>query len=105
MLDIDSKDLKIAKNILAENIPSIEVRVFGSRVKGTANKYSDLDLVVVGKDKLQFDKLCELQEIFQNSSMSIRVDVLDWHRIPANIKAVIEKDYEIIQKPTQLVFM
>jgi predicted nucleotidyltransferase len=35
-----------------EQAPNCEVRAFGSRLEGNADKYSDLDLVLVGNEEL-----------------------------------------------------
>ena len=52
MLDITPEHLQIVRDILQKNIPRREVWAFGSRVKGTAKRYSDLDLAVIGETPL-----------------------------------------------------
>ncbi|MBI4431305.1 MAG: nucleotidyltransferase domain-containing protein [Candidatus Omnitrophica bacterium] len=98
MFKISPSDLEIVKQVLRNHVSDCEVRVFGSRVNGgEAKKYSDLDLVIIGRRKLSARKLTELKGAFQESDLSIRVDILDWHRIPARFKKVIDTKYEVLQ--------
>jgi len=94
MIDLKPEFLVIVKQILREHVPEYEVWVFGSRVKGTAKSYLDLDLALVGREKLKFKCLYELREAFQESELPIRVDVIDWQATSDGFKNVIEKGYE-----------
>jgi len=98
MIDVSLYYLKIIRKILRENVPDSEVRAFGSRVTGTAKDYSDLDLAVVGKEKLSDNIFYAVKESFEESDLPFRVDVLDWHRISKEFKKVVNKQFEIIQK-------
>ena len=97
MLDISDEDLKIVKEILQKYLPDCEVRAFGSRVKKTARKNSDLDLAVVGKEKLSLSLRTQLQEAFEESVLPFRVDVVDWNSISDEFRRIIEGQYEVIQ--------
>ena len=46
-LDITPENLQIVQQILQQHIPHYPVWAFGSRTKGTAKPYSDLDLAVI----------------------------------------------------------
>lgn len=96
MMDLSPQSIDIIKKILQEYVPGCEVRVFGSRVNGTAKKHSDLDLAVVGKEKIPTRKMNALREAFEDSDLPIRVDVLDWHAISADFRAIIEKRFEVL---------
>lgn len=103
MIDISPKDLAIVQSILRDAVPECEVRAFGSRVAWTAKDYSDLDLVVVGAAALERKRLYRLQEAFQESALPFRVDVLDWHAVSDGFRAVIAKQYEVVQKAECMV--
>ena len=96
MIDLPPLYLEIIKRILKEYVPGCDVRVFGSRVNGTAKKHSDLDLAVVDKEKIPTRKMNALREAFEDSDLPIRVDVLDWHAISADFRAIIEKRFEVL---------
>ena len=97
MIDLSPSQLETVKRILSEQVPRCEVRVFGSRIKQTAKAWSDLDLVVVATAKLDKNVLYDLCEAFEESDLSIRIDVLDWYAISPEFRAVINEGYEIIQ--------
>jgi len=101
MIDLPPQDLTTIKRILAKHVPDCEVRAFGSRVTWTAKPHSDLDLVVVGKEKLSRSLLSLLKGSFEDSALPVTVDLLDWHRISPEFQKNITKQYETIQQPRE----
>jgi len=98
MIDIDEKYLAEIRRILGEHVPHCEVRAFGSRLEGKAKKFSDLDLALVGSEKLNWRRIESLKDTFSSSDIPIIVDVIDWHAISDEFRAIIENNYEIIQE-------
>ncbi len=98
MIDMDEKDLANVRRILKEHAPDCEARAFGSRIEGKADKFSDLDLALVSDQKLDWRKIEVLKDAFAASDLPITVDVIDWHAISDEFRALIEKKYEIIQR-------
>ena len=96
MIDVSQKNLQIIKNILRKHLPGIEIRAFGSRVRGDAKSYSDLDLAIVATEKLPLTTIFALKEELQESNLPFRVDIIDWNRISDSFKKIIEEQYEII---------
>lgn len=72
------KELALVQSILNTWLPTREVRIFGSRARGTPKPYSDLDLVIMGDTPLPLSTLGQLQDAFANSDLPWRVDVVDW---------------------------
>ena len=61
-LDLDDKQLQLLKNILKEKVYSKTVWAYGSRIDGTSDKKSDLDLVIFDittKDLLNLKEVLE----------------------------------------------
>ena len=98
MIDVEEKYLDEIRRILGEHVPDCEVRAFGSRLDGKARDFSDLDLVLVGSEKLNWQKIELLKDAFASSNIPITVDVIDWYAISEEFRAVIENNYEIIQE-------
>ena len=98
MIDLDARHIESVKRILEAYVPGIEVRVFGSRVSGTARKFSDLDLALVAAENIPFDRIEALKDAFADSSLPFQVDALDWHAIGSSFRKVIEKKYEVVQE-------
>lgn len=97
MIDLPARDLAIVTAILKKHVPDCEVRAFGSRVTGGAKKFSDLDLALLGPEKLDWRKLEELRDAFSESDLPIIVDVHDWRGIPEESRQVVGARYEVLQ--------
>ncbi len=97
MIDLEKRYLDDIKLILRTFAPDCEVRAFGSRISGEAHKFSDLDLVIKGKEELELMTLAKLKDAFAESNLPIRVDVLDWNSISDKMREKIDKQFDIIQ--------
>lgn len=96
MLDLTPDQLAEVRQILQLQIPERTVRVFGSRVNGTAKPFSDLDLVVMGDVPLAFRQLAALKDAFAESNLPFRVDVMDWATTSAEFRAIIDREFEVV---------
>jgi predicted nucleotidyltransferase len=96
MIDLSPPQLAAVRAIVDRQLPGCEVRVFGSRVRGTAKPHSDLDLAIVGSAPLGINRLGRLREAFMESDLPMRVDLLDWHAIPESFRRQITGHYEVL---------
>jgi predicted nucleotidyltransferase len=103
MIDLPPAQLEQVKRILSEYVPGCAVWVFGSRIRKTAKAWSDLDLAIVGADRLERDVLGGLREAFEESGLPIRIDVLDWHAISPEFRVVIKEGYEVLQESSEKI--
>jgi type I restriction enzyme S subunit len=85
-LQLTSGQLSTVLDILHRIVPDREVQVFGSRARGQAKPYSDLDLVVMGDSPLSLGTLSLLSEAFAESDLPWRVDVVDWASTSAEFR-------------------
>ena len=97
MLDLQPEYRAMVESLLVRYFPDCEVRAYGSRVKGDAAKYSDLDISIVGSTKLDRAQLMELRNAFDESDLPIRVDVHDWHNTSPEFQKIIEERYVVIR--------
>lgn len=98
MIDIEEKYLAEIRRILSEHVSDCEVRAFGSRLEHKAHDFSDLDLVLVGSEKLSWRRIELLKDAFASSNIPMTVDVIDWYAISNKFRAIIKNNYEIIQE-------
>ncbi|MDR1453067.1 MAG: nucleotidyltransferase domain-containing protein [Candidatus Margulisbacteria bacterium] len=71
-----------------------KVYAFGSRARGTARKYSDLDLAVdSGDQSFDFSARCALKFDFEESDIPFRVDIIDLRSVTPEFKALIQTDF------------
>lgn len=96
-MDVKSVHLEIVKAILKKHLAGIEVRAFGSRVRGAPKAWSDLDLAVVSEKELKPEIIDAMKTDFAESNLPFRVDILDWHGISPEFRALIAEKYEVLQ--------
>ena len=92
MIKLSDKDLNITKQILYKHLIDCKgciVKVFGSRYKGTPKRFSDLDMVLFWSEKINPFLLQEIKQDFQDSDITIRVDLIDWNGIDSEMKSII----------------
>jgi type I restriction enzyme S subunit len=97
MLDVSEKNISIIKDVFRRLVPACEVRAYGSRVNGASHVGSDLDIVVIGKEPLDWKVMAKLRGEFEESNLPFSVDVLDWNTLPENFKDTITRNFEVVQ--------
>ena len=85
------------QELLKAYLPGTEVWAYGSRVKGTAKPWSDLDLVAFASPE-QKNAVAELREAFDESDLPFRVDLFIWDEVPESFKENIRKERVVLQK-------
>ncbi len=78
MIDLSADQLSTVRRILLDFAPNIPAYAFGSRTTGRARKFSDLDVALVPVQALDWHTLARLREAFEDSTLPITVDVIDW---------------------------
>lgn len=91
MPDLRPEHLVIVRAILEQYLPGREVRIFGSRASGSAQPFSDLDLVIMGDEPVPDIALATMREAFDESDLPFRVDLVLWNRAPAPLREVITR--------------
>jgi predicted nucleotidyltransferase len=90
-IQIEADDLDIIQSLLHKHLPrNSKVWIFGSRAKGTARKYSDIDLAIdlLGAP-LPLDLISDLSTDFEESELPFKVDLIDWNAIDPDFRALI----------------
>ena len=85
---ITANDYTILSNIL-KTLP-YDVIVFGSRIKGTQQKLSDLDLCLKTTNIALVD-MAQLKEALSNSELPFIVDVVDYNDVSQGFKKIIDE--------------
>ena len=98
LIDIRPDDWVMVRDILQKNVPHYEVWAFGSRVKGTAKKYSDLDLAVITDKPLSISAIGALADDFSESDLPWKVDVVDWATTSESFRKIIKQDKVVVQE-------
>ncbi len=94
MIFAEERHKNIIKDILSKYPYSFYA--FGSRVKVTNKKLSDLDLCFF--DNIPSNTRSHIDEDFEESDLPFTVDIVDWNMCDESFKKIIEKDLVCIQK-------
>lgn len=97
LLDLCPHDREELQRILQQHLSGYTVWAFGSRVTGSHKPYSDLDLVIVTEHPLSLEQMASLREVFDESDLSIRVDLVDWATTSDSFRRVILQRYLVVQ--------
>ena len=98
-IDINPKDWADVVHVLREQVPGMEVWAFGSRARHCAKPYSDLDLAFVAAVPMSLELLANLTNAFENSDLSIRVDIVDWASASEAFRCIMARDKVVVQLP------
>ena len=86
--------------LLQQYLPGVTVWAFGSRARGTAKPYSDLDLAILGEAPLGLAVSAALADDFSESDLPWKVDVVDWATTSETFRRIIERDRVVLQPAT-----
>lgn len=91
MIDLEEKYINFIKSTIAKFLKNYDLFLFGSRAKGTARKYSDIDIAILSEE-LDEDKRLKILFEFENSTLPYQVDVVDLKTVSDDFKALIKND-------------
>lgn len=91
MIDLEEKYIKFIKNVVSNHLTEYRIFMFGSRVKGTAKKYSDVDIAINSKNLTDKTKLL-IEADLENSTIPYEVDVIDLNTISEKFRKNIVND-------------
>ena len=96
-IDLSPQQLRLVQDLLAAHLSGVEVWAYGSRVRGTARRYSDLDMVAF-TEPVHSAQLNILREAFEESDLPFRVDLFSWSETPASFHPQIKANYVVLQE-------
>ena len=95
-IDVPKTHLKYILEQIELYIPDSTVWAFGSRVKGSNRSTSDLDLAVLCDKETARKQLPALNEVFVESDIPFKIQLLDFNRLPENMQDNIKEKYIIL---------
>jgi len=67
--------------ILKAHLPQAKIIAFGSRIRGGAKAYSDLDLCLDDGQPIPLAKISQLEESFAATDIPYKIDIVDFHGV------------------------
>jgi uncharacterized protein len=96
-LDLTADQWSLVTAVLQQYAADYTVWAFGSRVKQTAQRFSDLDLVLITHAPLPLDRTAELREAFGESDLPFSVDIVDWTSAAPALRQAIAQHHVVLQ--------
>ncbi|MGN0031775.1 MAG: nucleotidyltransferase family protein [Candidatus Gastranaerophilaceae bacterium] len=91
MIDLEEKYINFVRETVKKYLQDCKIYIFGSRVKNTAKKYSDID-IALKSDCLNEKILLKIKNEFEDSTLPYEVDLIDLNTISEKFKAQITND-------------
>lgn len=82
----------LVRRIVGHRLPGQEVRIFGSRARGDAKPWSDLDLAVCDDAPVPDLALAQARADFEESDLPFGVDLVPWSDLPATLRRAVRRD-------------
>ncbi len=70
---------------------------FGSRVAGTGDEHSDIDVGIEGVEPVAFETMLEIQEELEHLPTLYKVQIVDFQRVNENFERVAKQHIELIK--------
>lgn len=94
MVQIEKQDLLILRSILRKY--PYKFYAYGSRVKGNAKKFSDLDLCIM--NNINYEILLDIREALDKSDISIHIDIKRWNiDMNEDFRSLIKNDLVLFE--------
>ncbi len=97
MITLSTPEQAVIIEILNRYVPKAKILLFGSRIKGNAAPYSDLDLAIDNGEKLPLNLFYDIQIAFEESTLNFPVDVLDRYRTTPGFQQHILKHHHVFK--------
>ena len=94
LFGLSKEQIDFIKKILFTYIPNVKAYVFGSRARGNYKRYSDLDVVLDSHSPISIKTWLEIQEQFSESSLPIKVDLIEMNKLDPSFKAKIQDELQ-----------
>lgn len=91
-LQIEDRHLKILKDIL--NKYPYQFYAYGSRTKGNAKQYSDLDICY---KNIPWEEISNIREDLTKSNLPFFVELVNWDKMTTTFQEIINKDLTLIK--------
>ena len=88
MVNLENKYIKLLKEIISKYLVNYQLYLYGSRAKGTARRFSDVDIAI---NSLELNSLIlsKIKFDIEESTIPYSVDILDYNCISDDFKNII----------------
>lgn len=91
-INLEPEHLALVRGILAKQVPTYQAWAFGSRVRGTSQPFSDLDICLRAEQPMGYEEKANLKLAFSESDLPFTVDIVDLNCCSAVFAQDIERN-------------
>lgn len=84
------KSIEALRTYLTSRLPGVEIYLFGSRAKGKATPYSDVDIAIQSSD-LDPKDLAQIRFTIEESNFPFKVDLIDLSKAPYLTEVIMKE--------------
>jgi len=88
MIQIEPQDYQVLQKILSKY--PYRFYAYGSRAKGTARKFSDLDLCY--QEEIPWEVICQIKGELEESDLPFFVELVNWKHMRPKFQELIKQD-------------
>ncbi|HBY05735.1 MAG: hypothetical protein UV38_C0001G0070 [candidate division TM6 bacterium GW2011_GWE2_42_60] len=78
--------------ILTVLFPEAKIYLFGSRAKGKARPFSDIDIALDAGEKIELARIGEARDMFKESNIPFSFDFVDLQSVSQEFRDVVLKE-------------
>lgn len=96
---MNTNDTLVAiRTIVQKHLPdrTYKVFLFGSRATGSARRFSDFDIGVLGNTALPAGTLSDIQEELENSDIPYKVEVIDFTAVDPSFTKIATRHIQYL---------
>lgn len=79
-------------SLISALAPHAKIILFGSRARGTASKWSDIDIALEAHPPLPLELVDELASIFEATNIPYKIQIMDKHYVSKEMQEAIHKE-------------
>ena len=98
MNEINSETKQKIISIIKALMPTAKIYLFGSRARGTARKWSDIDIALDVGHAVPLTAIDELISMFQATNIPYKIEIVDFHQVNPDMQNAI-KNEGVLWKP------
>ena len=89
MIDLERVSLDEIVSIIRRHLPKCRLIMFGSRVNGMAEKFSDVDIAIDNCNPIKWNILYDIKEHLSLTNIPYIVDIADYNDISESFRHII----------------
>ena len=89
---IEVTDKEKIIGLISTVLPEVKIYLYGSFARRESKSWSDIDIALEGNGKIDYNRIAEIKDILDASSIPFKFDVVDMATVSEDMRNQILKD-------------